>query len=78
MTEEVKNQIKEFINDNFGIEVENADPLFSSSALNSLSVLQVISFIEKTYSFKVPIMEVSLDTFDSVDKISEFVAKMQG
>jgi len=78
MTEEVKNQIKEFINDNFGIEVENADPLFSSSALNSLSVLQVISFIEKTYSFKVPIMEVSLDTFDSVAKISEFVAKMQG
>jgi acyl carrier protein len=78
MTEEVKNQIKAFVNDNFGLDVANTDPLFSSSALNSLSVLQVISFIEKTYSFRVPVMEVSLDTFDSVDKISEFVAKMQG
>jgi len=78
MTQEVKNQVKEFINDNFGIEVEDSDCLFSSSALNSLSVIQVISFIEKTYSFRVPVMEVSLDTFDSVNKIAEFIAKMQG
>lgn len=58
-------------------EISNETSLFISGLLDSLDVLTLISFLEKTFSIKVRPYEVSLETFDTIDKLCHYIENEQ-
>ena len=71
-----------FLEDECGVDagkLTSDDALFSSSLLNSLDILRVVSYLEETFTIQIGTWEVSLEGFDTMNQISEFVlAKLQG
>lgn len=52
---------------------DSSTPLFSSSLLDSFTMVDLIMFIEKSAGIRLAPTEVSLDNLDSVDRIIAFV-----
>lgn len=76
MLEETKNKIKIFITDtllNNEIAISFDSNLYSSGLLGSLAHLKLVAFIERTFEISIPMNEVSLENFDTIDQISEFI-----
>lgn len=75
------NQFMVFLRDELGIDVAGLTseaPLFSSGLIDSFSLVTLLSYIEETFGFRVGPMDVSLDNFDSIDRITAYVAAMAG
>jgi len=77
-----KNAIQEsvlnFLADETGLdpdEVTVETGLFTSGELDSLDILKIVSFIEKTYGMSISPFEVSLQKLNSISLISDFVIK---
>ena len=75
----VSTEISTFITKNLlkgkSREVGEDESLIGSGILDSVSWLQLVSHIEKTYRLTVEDDELSPDRFDTVRAISEFVAQ---
>ncbi len=73
------NDINKFIIENFlfGDEnnLKNEDSLLENGIIDSLGVLEVISFLEETYGIKVEDDEMIPDNLDSINNINEFLSK---
>lgn len=70
-----------FLVDELGLEAEHLTPqtaLFSSKLLDSMNVLSLIIFLETTFQVKIPTFEVGLETFDTMDSISDYLEKKHG
>lgn len=75
---QIRNQITEYIKQEFLTEEDsltfNADtPLVSSRILDSISTLELVDYLEKTFDIEFSHHEVDQDNLDSVDKIVNFV-----
>ncbi|MFT3967146.1 MAG: acyl carrier protein [Sphingobium sp.] len=57
-----------------GLEMEADDdtPLFSSGALDSVAMLNLIAFVEERTGIEIRADEVTLDNFDTPARISRF------
>jgi acyl carrier protein len=55
--------------------LEDATPLFSSSLLDSFSMVDLVVFLEKEGGFRMRPAEVNLDNLDSVARILAFAAR---
>ncbi len=54
----------------------NADQaLFSSGIIDSISLMELVSYLEKRYQIKVGASELTLDHFDSLGRIVRFVSR---
>ena len=75
MTTEIKNKIKSYLIDDLGLEEDLPDDieLFSSKTLDSIDVLKLIQFLESSFNVKFNPLDVSLDTFDTPNKITNAV-----
>ncbi len=74
----LKDQLRQFICDAAFMEedeVNNQTPLFSGGIMDSLTLLELISFVEKQFAIKVSPSKVSLENFDTIDRIFAFVAE---
>lgn len=71
--------IRQHLIDEMGVSpnIDNDDPLFSSRRLDSIDVLSLIVFLEKTFSIKYSPIEVSLETFDTITRIADSVSCRQ-
>jgi acyl carrier protein len=58
-----------------GPAIEASTPLFESGPIDSLGILQLIAFIEKTTGRKIPTRLVTMDHFRTVDAICESFGK---
>ena len=78
MREEVGNQVREFIQQNFVFDDRKAlnpeESLIGSGIIDSTGVLELIGFLENTYRLRFEDNELVADNFDSLEKISSFVA----
>jgi acyl carrier protein len=66
-----------YLHEKQGLEAEDFDDdtlLFSSGLIDSFSMVDLIMFIENTAGFHVHPADVTLDNFDSIDRILAFVA----
>ncbi len=54
-------------------EVDRDTSLFSAGLIDSLNLVQLVAFVEKQYGIKVGPMDLTLDNFDSVSRISSFI-----
>jgi acyl carrier protein len=59
-------------------ELRQAEPLFSAGIIDSLNLIDLITFTEQHFAFRVPAEDVTLDNWDSVDKIVAYVARKRG
>lgn len=51
--------------------------LFEHGLLTSLDVLDLITFIEKTFNLKIPEDDISMESFGSINGIVTLVEKLQ-
>jgi acyl carrier protein len=73
-------QIKEFILRNFLFTddmnaVANNASLIAEGVVDSTGILEVIMFLEESFSIKVRDEEMTPDNFESIDAITAFVEK---
>jgi acyl carrier protein len=54
-------------------EVTRETSLFQKGVLDSMSLAELIAFLEETFQIKVRASEVTFDNLDSVNKVSAFV-----
>ena len=67
----------EYFDEQMGLdttEIDDQTLLFSSNVLDSFSLVDLMMFIEKEAFIKIEPSEVTLDNFDSVERIFNFVA----
>ena len=57
---------------NIGDEVDVETELFSTGALDSVSLLNLIAFIEESAGFEIRAEDVTLENFDSAARILRF------
>ena len=55
---------------------QNAD-LFEAAVLDSLTLVDLISELEREFGFRLPIGQLNIDDFRSLDRIAQFVERSQ-
>lgn len=69
-------QLIEFLKDTLQVEtdIDAQSKLFSTGELDSMSMMQLIGFVETSAGITVRPEDVTLENFDSVEQILQFVA----
>ena len=79
---EIKDQIRTFVTSNFYVAdpslLEDNASLLDRGIIDSTGVLEVIFFIEETFSIKVEDSEMLPDNLDSIERIANFIARKRG
>lgn len=73
LTEE---SLLQFLRDELGVDVAAIDgttPLFSRGLIDSFALVNLMTFVESSAGLRIRPDEVTLDNFDSVDRILGFV-----
>jgi acyl carrier protein len=77
MTMSIENEIRKFIMENFILDGDgnpsNEDSLLEKGIIDSTGVLELVAFIEQTYSFKIKDEELVPENLDSIKNISQFI-----
>lgn len=72
-------QILSFIEDELlddpDVEVKPDTSLFQDRVLDSLNLVQLIGFLEKTFNVKIGTSEVTIDNLDSINNMIRFLDK---
>ncbi len=76
----IKQSIRQFILENFlftddEAKLEDDISLFDRGIVNSTGVLEIVSYIEEQWSFKVDDLELVPENFDSVLKICAYIER---
>lgn len=73
--EELERRLLRFVNEHLlpeGVEpVDPATPLFAEGRINSLRLLNLLAFVERTVGREIPEDEIVMDRFQSVRRIAE-------
>ncbi len=67
--------IKNDIMRNRNAKLSEDEDLLSSGILDSLGILQLVSFIEKTFGIRIPDEDVMFDNFQSVSAMVDYLQK---
>jgi acyl carrier protein len=75
---EIKNSIRTFIMERFlknsnATELTDTTPLISGGIMDSISTMQLVTFLEKEFQFEFQAHEVDRDHLDSIEVITQFV-----
>lgn len=74
----LKESLVKYLNEDLGIEKEElSDPnlLFTNGLLDSFNLVDLITYIEKAAKIKIRATEVSLDNFDSIERMMSFIQR---
>ena len=76
---ELNKQIRDFVTSNFYVadpkSLEDGTSLLDHGIIDSTGVLEVIMFIETTYSVTVDDSEMVPENLDSIERIAAFLAR---
>jgi len=74
---QIENEIRKFIMENFILDgdnnLSNEDSLLEKGIIDSTGVLELVAFIEETYSFKIKDEELVPENLDSIKNILQFI-----
>lgn len=78
--EDIKNQVRQFIADNFilgaeGVSLGDDDSFLEHHVLDSTGFLELISHLEETYGIKVLDDEMVPENLDSLRSVTDFIAR---
>jgi acyl carrier protein len=76
----VKQQIKTYVAENFmfssnGFDLDEDESFLEAGVVDSLGVLELVTFVEETFAVKVADEEIVPDNFDSVEKLSAYIER---
>lgn len=78
----IKAQVRAFMTSNFYVAdpkiLDGTTSLLDRGIIDSTGVLEVILFIEDTFGIEVKDNEMLPDNLDSIDRISNFIARKKG
>lgn len=81
MSKTIEIEITEFIANGAKQRIESITPedrLLEDGIIDSLSLLELVDFIERTYGIVVDEFDVDVDTFGSVRSIAGYVSAKRG
>lgn len=71
--EDIKNFLKQEIEELSFEEVENDQLLISSNILDSITIVELSVAIEDEYSIKIPLNDLKVEQFDSINIMAEYI-----
>jgi len=78
----LKDEIKQFIIEKFLFNMEDRldddISLLGTNIVDSVGILEIVSFIESRFNLVVEDQELTSDNLDSVNKIARFIERKQG
>lgn len=80
MEKELKEEIKDFIIKTFMKgkgPLEDNESLFEGNIIDSFGMLELISFIEKKFKVTINPSEVTIENFDTINKIVKLIKSKQ-
>jgi acyl carrier protein len=77
---EIEQMIRDYVDRNVlfgdaGIEYDDQSSFLAAGILDSMAVLELVSWIEATFGLKVDIRDVTPENFDSVARLAAFLRK---
>lgn len=81
MKSNLREALHKLLSDSYGLAVEEFDEstaLFSSRLLDSFTLVELVSFIEKREGVRFNASAFRLDNFDSIDKMVGAVSALKG
>ena len=78
----IKTQIRAYVAENLlfsdnGIGLSDDESFLDAGIVDSMGVLELVTFVEERFSIEVPDEEIVPDNFDSVDKLAAFINRRQ-
>ena len=74
-----RDQLRDFIGERTGptglIEIADEELLFSTGLLDSFVMVDLLVFVEQAEGTRIKASEVTLENFDSVERLMRFVAR---
>ena len=78
LTQELQSFIKnDLVGDPNSPEIDENEPLFEKGILDSMGLMQLISFIEEQTRLRIPNEEVTRDNFETVASIERLVERLK-
>lgn len=77
----IQMQLRQFITSELGRDlsgVADGESLLEAGVIDSMGVLELVSFIEKQYRISVSEDEMMPENFDTVDALAAFIAARRG
>lgn len=75
----VRDRIRQFIRESFLVDDFHDDQSFMGTGLiDSLGILQLVSFVESTFAVQVPDTDLVPEHFDSVARLAAYVERRTG
>ena len=76
---DIKDKLTTFINANFvkdsRIKIDENTSFLAEAIIDSTGVLELVSFLEEAFGFRIEDEEITPDNLDSIDKLGTFVEK---
>ena len=69
----IEEQLLEYFKENGGEEVELETPLVEDGIIDSMGVIELISFIKTTYNIEIDMDDLTIDNFATVNDIMNFI-----
>jgi acyl carrier protein len=75
---DVKQQIRQFVAENFlfsnnGFDLDDDESFLEAGVVDSLGVLELVTFVEEKFDVQVPDEDIVPDNFDSVDNLATYI-----
>ena len=79
----LESEIRKFITENMlfgadGFSYDDNDSLLEAGIVDSIGVMELVSFVDKTYKVTVPPEDISPDNFDSISRLANYIRRRQG
>ena len=76
--DELKNTLRRALASQFGLRVAIDDDtqLFSSGLIDSLNVMELVSFVEGAIGQSIAPAEIVLENFDSIERIAQLALRL--
>lgn len=79
---DIKSKLREFIKNNFLLGKDNGlkdeDSFMGKGIVDSTGILEVVSFVEETFSFKIPDEDLLPENLDSIDNLVKYIGAKSG
>ena len=79
---EIKAKLREFIKNNFLLgndaTLKDDDSFMGKGIVDSTGILEVVSFVEETFNFKIADEELLPDNLDSINNLITYIKTKQG
>jgi acyl carrier protein len=79
----LESEIRKFITENMlfsadGFNYDDNDSLLEAGIVDSIGVMELVTFVDKTYKITVPPEDISPDNFDSINRLAKYIRLKQG